>query len=433
MSHRRRNGIAIVAVVTLLVALTVFALGPSRLTPQSLPTTTIVPTIPTTTNPYAAEEARNVTGAEQAVSVALPATTGTAAPALPSHGFRAPLGSHQTVGFVPYYELTAISSENLSAFTDLVYYDVEVQADGTLVESDSSGGWTALENGGAGDLVTAGHADGDRVLLSLFTESSPVLAALSAHASTAGPRLADEIAPLLSGTGFDGVDLDLEGEDASSRGGFVAFVAAFSQRLRAIDRSWTIMLNTYPQSAEDPEGFFDVKALAPYVNEMFVMAYDMDDTEIPSADAPLDGADLSDVIALATYVGAGLGRKVILGIPFYGYDFPASGPANGAATTGSPYAVTYDQILASITVDGHKPLWDPVTETPYIVFKRKGAWHQTWFDDPVSAALKTALATEFRVAGVGAWELGMVARSPQMISVLEGQSPVVKLPLATQP
>lgn len=434
MSHRRRNGIAIVAAVVLVVAVAaVVLIGTGAGTTQTSSTTTLNPTIPTTTNPYAAEEARDLSGAARAVNATLPTVSGVAAPGLPSHAYRAPLASHQTVGFVPYYRLSTISPENLSGFTDLVYYALELRGNGTLVESDSSGGWADLENGGAGDLVSAGHNDGDRVLLSLFTQSDPVLAELSANAATDGTRLANEVGPLLAQSRFDGIDLDLEGRDASSRAGFVAFVAAFSNRLRALDRSWTIMLNTYPQSAEDPTGFFDVSALASHVDEMFVMAYDMDNPEIPSADAPLDGAALSDVIALATYVGAGLGPKVILGIPFYGYDFPASGPANGVATTGSPYAVTYDQIATSITDDAHKPLWDPVTDTPYIVFKRKGKWHQTWFDDPVSAALKTALAAEFHVAGVGAWELGMVAQSPQMISVLDGQSPVMKLPLASQP
>jgi spore germination protein YaaH len=124
---------------------------------------------------------------------------------------------------------------------------------------------------------------------------------------------------------------------------------------------------------------------------------------------------------------------VILGIPFYGYDFPASGPGNGAAAAGPPIGVTYDDILNSISQDGHKPVWDPITETAYTVFKRAGMWHQTWFDDPVSVALKTALAAEFGVAGVGAWEIGMVANAPQMISALAGTSPVVKQPLAVQP
>jgi len=435
MSQRRRSGIAIVAiVVTILVALAVFALISTVGNPaHGVATTTVSPTIPTTTNPYAAEEARTLTGAEQAVNVTLPSAGKAAAPVLPAHAYRAPLGAHQAVGFVPYYELGAIGSENLSDFTDLVYYDLQVRGDGSLLESASPSGWASLLDGGAGDLVTAGHASRDRVLLSLFTESEPVLAALTLHAAASGRRLAHAVAPLLAQYGFDGVDLDFEGRDASDRAGFVAFVASFSEALRASDRSWTIMLNTYPQSAEDPTGFFDVNALRSYVDQMFVMAYDMNSTEIPSPDAPLGGADLSDVSALASYVAAGLRSKVILGIPFYGYDFPASGPANGAAVTGVPYGVTYGEIVASIAGEGHRPLWDPVSETPYIVFRSSGQWHQTWFDDPASVALKTALAAQFHVAGVGAWELGMVAAAPQMISVLAGASPVVKVPLAVQP
>jgi hypothetical protein len=434
MSHRRRNGIAIVAlVVVLIAALAVFALISTAGNGSQAVTTTLSPTIPTTTNPYAAVEIRTLTAAERAVNVRLPSVGRAAAPNLPARAFRAPLGSHQVVGFVPYYELGGIGSEDLSEFTDLVYYDLGVAGNGTLVKSAAPSGWASLENGGAGDLVAAGHSAGDRVLLTLFTASEPVLGALSSHATSGGPRLADEVAPLLAQFGFDGVDLDLEGQDAAYRRGFVAFVASFSNRLRTFDRSWTIILNTYPQSAEDPTGFFDVTALARYVDQIFVMAYDMDSTEIPSANAPLDGEALSDVSALASYAAAGLGRKMILGIPFYGYDFPASSPTDGAAVTGSPYAVTYSEIAASIADDGHKPLWDTSTETPYIVFRDGRQWHQTWFDDPVSVALKTALACQFRVAGVGVWELGMVADAPQMISVLAGGSPVVKLPLAIQP
>jgi hypothetical protein len=435
MSHRRRNGIALVGIAgALVVALAVLAvIGVAGKTVTGAGTTSLIPTIPTTTNPYAAIEARTLRAAEQVVNVSLPSFRGDAAPVLPALAYSVPLGPHQTIGFVPYYELGSISSEDLADFTDLVYSSVEVADNGTLVESDSSGGWAALLNGGAGDLVAAGHASGDRVLLSLFADSQPVLGGLSGHPAIYGRRLAGEVAPLLADHGFDGVDIDLEGQDASDRAGFVSFVAAFSNALWASDSTWAIMLNTYPQSAEDPTGFFDVKALAVHVDQLFVMAYDMDSTEIPSANAPLDGTSLSDANALASYVAAGLGPKVILGIPFYGYDFPASGPADGAAATGSPYAVTYDEIVTSVNHDGHRPLWDTGTATPYIVFRTGKQWHQTWFDDPVSVALKTALAAEFGVAGVGAWELGMVAGAPQMISELGGGSPVVKLPLAHQP
>ncbi len=431
MTPRRRNGIAIAATVVLVGVLVLVGVITTGGTSKTLPSTTSA--IPTTTNPYAAEEARTVLAAKQDVNATFPSVQGSPTPALADRPYRRSLGRHEVVGFVPYYELGSLGSTNLAAFTDLVYYSLDVRRNGALVENSSSGGWTALQDGGAGNLVAAGHADGDRVLLSVFAESQTVLGSLSSHPLVSGKRLADELAPLLSQLAFDGVDLDLEGQDASDRAGFVAFVAAFSARLRSLDRSWTIMLNTLPQSAEDTTGFFDVPALAPSVDDLFVMAYDMDNTEIPSADAPLTGAALSDVIALITYSAAGLARKTILGMPFYGYDFPAAGARVGAQADGQPYAVAYYQIAASIAHDGHKPLWDPATDTPYTVFRRSGQWHQTWFDNPTSIALKTALAAQFHTAGVGAWELGMVQGEPEMIKVLTGGSAVVKLPLASQP
>ena len=61
------------------------------------------------------------------------------------------------------------------------------------------------------------------------------------------------------------------------------------------------MLNTYPTSAFDPLGFFDVKALVPHVDELFVMAYDMQNPDVPSATAPLTNASLNDAMTLAEY------------------------------------------------------------------------------------------------------------------------------------
>jgi len=434
MDRRRRNGIAIIAVVIFVVALAALGAIGGGLGSSTRTTTTSTTSVPVIVNPYAAEEARDVKAAQGDVNAVLPTRPGLPAPTLPARQYRVPLAEHQVVGFVPYYELGNIGSENLGSFTDVIYSSLGVTKTGTLMESGSSAGWPALHGGQVNALISAAHAAGDRVLLSVFSDSESVLGPLMADASTTGPTLANRLASLLALYGFDGVDLDLEGRATSDRAGFVRFVAAFSARLRTVDASWAIMLNSYPQSVEDPTGFFDVQALAPSVSQFFVMAYDMEaDAEIPSANAPLTGANLTDASALATYEHAGLGSKTILGVPFYGYDFPAAGPAVGTAATAAPYAVTYDQVATSVTADGHKPLWDPVTDTAYTTFRRLGKWHQTWFDDPVSIALKTALAAQFKVAGVGAWEIGMVGSQQEMITALAGGNRVVKLPLATRP
>jgi Glycosyl hydrolases family 18 len=432
MTSRRRIGLVVAGVALALVV--VILVASSLASPRSQPApTTTSPTVPTTTNPLTPAEERAIATAEGSVNASLPSAEGAPAPRLRLPPYRRPLGRHEVVGFVPYYELGAVQGEDFADFTYLVYSALSLRRNGSLVETADSGGWASLEDGGAGGLVAAGHAAGDRVLLSVFAQSQSILGPLTTSPRSSANRLADQLAPLLSHLGFDGVDLDLEGEDASDRAGFVTFVSALSSRLRRIEPSWTIMLNTFPQSVEDPTGFFDVPALAGAVDRIFVMAYDMGDDEIPSANAPLMGATLDDADALASYTAAGLAGKTILGVPFYGYDYPAAAPLLGAAAIGNPYSVTYDEIVASIRLHGHRPRWDPTTDTPYTVFKRGGGWHQTWFDDPTSIALKTALAAAFHIVGVGAWELGMVQGQPEMIRVLEGGSPVVKLPLAAQP
>ncbi|MGH9302926.1 MAG: glycosyl hydrolase family 18 protein, partial [Acidimicrobiales bacterium] len=142
---------------------------------------------------------------------------------------------------------------------------------------------------------------------------------------------------------------------------------------------------------------------------------------------PLTGADLSDVSVVSSYAAGGFAAKSILGVPFYGYDFPASRGRPPAVTAGTPFAVTYDSIVAA----GHAQLWDPVTDTAFSSFRRGRTWHQTWFDDPVSIALKTALASRYGFLGVGAWEIGMATSEPSMTAALAGGAPVVRLPPAS--
>ena len=367
---------------------------------------------------------RAVAKAEKSVAIRLPTSPGQPAPRLPARAFDRPLPAHQVVGFLPYWEVGSFKPD-YAGLTTLIYYAVTLARGGSIAHSGE--GWSVLASTALALAIRRAHAAHDRVLLTIFSESTPVLHSVASAPSIAGGRLARRVARLLRGGGFDGVDLDLEGDSAADRAGFVRFVASFSSALKALNATWTVMLNTYPTSAFDPLGFFDVKALLPHVNELFVMAYEMQDNEIPSPTAPLTNASLDDAMTLAEYASVVPARRIVLGIPLYGYDFPASASFDGADATGPPIAVTYADIVAA----GRPAKWDPVTETAWTAFKRAGKWHQTWFDDPVSIALKSALAAQFACAGVGVWDLGMSGGDPAITAALAGGRPPVKLPLAT--
>jgi hypothetical protein len=382
---------------------------------------------PITTAPSPAQllipsERAAVAKAEAEVAVRLPTVPGRPAPTLAAGAFNKPLPTHQVVGFLPYWGLG--STPNVADLTTLAYWSVSLADGGSIAHHDQ--GWSSLTNPALGFEISQAHAAGTGVLLTIFSQSTSVIDSIARSPVGAGRRLAEQAAAIISARDFDGVDLDIEGSSTPDRAGFVRFVASFSKTLRSLGPRWSIMLDTYPTSAFDPLGFFNVKALMRYVDELFVMAYEMQDPGFASPTAPLTNASLNDAMTLAEYAAVVPSQRVVLGIPLYGYDFPTTSKFVGAESTGTPVAVTYSEIVAA----GHRPTWDPVTETPLTVFRRNGKWHQTFFDDPVSIALKSALAAQFGCAGVGVWELGMSGNDASVDAALLGGAVPVKLPLA---
>lgn len=372
-------------------------------------------------------EAKAVARVAGLVGVTLPARGGVPAPALPADAFPRALPSHQVVAYLPYWYLGDTTAAQLDDLTTVAYYALDLDADGSIRQSGP--GWGDLQTPALASLVSAGHAAHDRVLVTVDSDDESVLDAISASPAAAAARLVPEIERVVETYGFDGVDLDLEGRAGGDRAGFARFVQLVGQALHAEDATWEVAIDTYPQSASDPDDFFDIAAIAPYVDQIFVMAYDMYQPGVPSANAPLTGASLSDATALETYTAIVKPSELVLGVPFYGQDWDVGSTTAPGSATG-PDALPYSQIAAG----NHAVLWDPTTDTVFINYTYQGKAHQAWFDDPLSLALKTALASEYHVAGVGMWALGMQGGSAggdALLTALLGGSPALKLPLAT--
>ena len=395
-----------------------------------------------------AAEVQAVQAAEGLVAVRLPTRPGSPAPDPPATLFRHPLrGPHQVIGYVPYWTMADLTPADYADATALAYYGPTLAPTGRLAAAGP--GWAELSRAGFARLVTAAHAAGDRVLLTVATVDPAVISAVLANPARTAARLADQLVPLLAADHLDGVSLDIEGRSSAERARFVAFVTDLSAHLRQADPHVELVLDVYPQSAGNPGDFFDVAALAHQVDLLFVMAYDMEDPTHPSAGAPLASPTLglSDVQTVLAYEHAVPARKLVLGVPFYGYDFTLRPPgppggrttrdvsvggsaAGGApAAAGPPVAVTY----AAVAAIGRPARWDPASLTPYTVFRAGGKDHETFYDNPVSVALKTALAEHAGLAGTGAWALGDEGGATDMLQALDGGRRPVKLPLEPGP
>jgi hypothetical protein len=371
--------------------------------------------------------------AERLVAAHLPTKTAAPAPLASEPIFTAPLPAHHVVGYVPYWELASVQPADVTDASELVYSSVCPAANGSIDPgqpgSDCAHGLADLSSAALASLVTAAHAAGDRVLLSVETTNDARIETIDAHAGSVAPVLAANLAALERTYGFDGTNIDFEGTNPADREPYVRFARLLTTALRADVPGGEILIDTYAAAAAGSRSFFDPKRLAPLADALFVMNYSLQSNDHGSAGSPLATNDLgySAVQTLIEYTKLVPPAKLILGVPFYGFDFETvSGRPGALATAAAPSSQPYRAIVHA----AFPPLWDPTTETPFSRFVRDGQWHQLWFDDPVSIALKVALAADFHTAGVGAWAYGMEDGNALMLSALTGDRAPLRTPLA---
>ena len=415
---KRRVGIAIFFVVLLAAGIVIaFAAGAFKtpLTPAQIAAERAA----RAAAKERAAEIRDVNGAEKLVNVLVPQSgkTPQPAPAEPTHLFSRPLSPVDVLGFVPYWEASSITPGELDDVSTIALFGVEASWRGSFLESGP--GWSDYAASGYSSLISLAHQAGDRVLFTISTTNPGAIHHLTSDPSSTASPLARALSGAVASGGLDGVDIDIEGSSESERTGFVTFTRDLVHSLRLDGMHGEVVIDCYPQAAGDSTDFFDVARLAPLVDQVFVMAYDMEQYANSSATAPLasDDLGLSDVQSLIQYTKVVPADKLILGVPFYGIDFTTTSSQAGApALTPAPSEETYKTIVAA----KRPPLWDPISRTVWTHFKDGKSWHQTWYDNPISIGLKRALAARFHLAGVGVWALGFEGSSTQMLSALDG-------------
>jgi spore germination protein len=208
----------------------------------------------------------------------------------------------------------------------------------------------------------------------------------------------DSLEALLSNSAYAGINVDFENLYTADRQGFSAFMANLYARLHPLGNLVTIAL---PAKTDDKSSAFsapfDYAGLAPNFDLAVIMTYDYHYAGSQAgALAPLDWD--GDVIKYATRFI--VPDKLILGVPFYGYDWNVS--YGGWAS-----ALGYDQIVRTIFAHGGAPYMDPYAHTPVYTYSGWDGTHQIWFENSTSLSYKLKLAEDTGLAGWGAWRLGM--------------------------
>ncbi len=328
---------------------------------------------------------------------------------------QAPLAPRENFAFAPYWTLPQALTFGITGLSTLAYFSIDVNPNGTLDESGP--GWNGVESQDLADLITRAHAAGERVVLTVTDFARSSLGALTSSPN-APASLSSALIPLLQAKSLDGVNFDFEGDGSGDQSGLTHLITSVSGALRATDPHWQITMDTYASSAGDPNGFYNIPALAPAVDAFFVMDYELNLAGSPSAASPLTSGQFSSTTTLAQYTAAVPASKVILGVPFFGIDWPTTNGTMAANAAGGAADIADSQ------AQGNGPeYWDPVTDTAWTSYQAGGQWHESYYEGENGLYDVSQLAAHDGVRGVGIWALGMVNDDAQMIATLDGISP----------
>jgi len=328
----------------------------------------------------------------------------------------------------------------------IAYFGLSLSWDGSIITNGS--GWTTWNSSALTDMVSTAHANGVKVILSInlhdFSSSpvSNICAALSpARRATTISQTVAQVAKMH----VDGVNFDYEGTNTTCANGFTLQSEMISVvvEMRAKLPSAYIAIDTYSGSAGDSSGFFNIPALAPYVDSFFVMAYDMEyynygyspllcTSFCIGPTSPLTTYHYNDSTSMLQYKNAAGASKVILGVPYYGRKecvagvTPTTAPPNAKAVSGT---IAADGYLDASTENGyslnsdyhsHREVHDVAGYERWDTWTSSSAkcTREMYWDDVESLGRKYDLVNQAGLRGVGIFALQYGGGAPELWQLL---------------
>ena len=298
-------------------------------------------------------------------------------------------------GFLPYWQRSQAGLIRWNLISHLAAFGVEVNWAGDITNYH---GWPGLW----ADIVDSAHANGVQVhIVAICFNSDDIHTLITTPSYT--QNFISNMLQLVSESGIEGMNVDFEIPYSSDRDNLTNFMRTVADSFHAHGFEVTMDLMAVDDAWSDR---YDQAALAGFLDGLMIMAYDYfySGSDHAGPVSPLTGYTYNFTRSLNDYVNTtGRPEKIIMGVPYYGYDWPTVDSTRGARTVGRGSAVFYSSAASNAALYGR--IWDDYSQTPWYRYTSSGQWHQCWYDDDSSLALKYEVVNDADIQGIGIWAL----------------------------
>ena len=325
-------------------------------------------------------------------------------------------------GYYPFW-VADLGAIRWSALTHLAWFSIEIDARGAVTAAH---GWPDRAT------VDAAHAAGVRVDLTFTLFSGADILALTRDPARRATTVTTMIDRMAAGNA-DGISVDFEGLIDGTRDHFTTFITELRAGLDArghADAEITIAGPPVNWGGTDGLPEFDLPALLAQADYYFVMGYgyfwggsafagpigilDLDRTWRAVTSLSMERT----LAGFASEVGPDARKQIIHGIPYYGREWLTADDNVASRASSHLGAVTYGTSTADIA-GGRARRWDAGSGSPWYAWQVGAQWHQVWYDDVESLALKYRMIDDEGLGGVGIWALNYDKPRSELWDLLE--------------
>jgi spore germination protein len=306
-------------------------------------------------------------------------------------------------GWLPYWSMPS----SLNSVTT----NADLWSDASPFWYQATGATTINGHAGAGDTTVIDTLRSRNIkVVPTVTESLDAtgMAKLLADPSQRAAHVT-ALVNLVTAKGYDGVDLDYESmnfggtsaDRATVRSGFVALARELGAALDAKGRLLSVTVGARTR-ADDPNwSVFDYGGIAPSVDRFRIMTYDYHwRNGPPGAVAPVWW--VNNVLAYA--VTAVPASKIEVGVPLYGYDWPADPTQSDGY--GPATSLSYQQAEARRVQYGAVRQWSATEGAPYFTYTANNVKHVVWYNDADATKAKMTFIEKYGIRGLAFWAVG---------------------------
>jgi spore germination protein YaaH len=316
----------------------------------------------------------------------------------------------EVFGYFPYWFIDRWNLVDYQLVSTIAYFSGEAEADGSI---SNTHGWPRYPGDPSASanvisMINAAHGAGVKVVLCITNFDGNEIHSIVSD-STNRTTFIQQALALVQAGGGDGVNINFEGIQGASRDGVTDFMKALADTFHT--RMPGSQVSCAPTDFDTRSGDWDIAAINPYVDLFFFQGYGYGyrGSSVTKPVGLLTNTPFWGSLNETTLIGFVLARipptKVVLGVPHFGYRWPASSPDPKASTLGQGVGFYYPDALGFIDTYGR--LWDGLALNPWYRYESSGTWYQGWYDGPESMSYKYQFVWSRDLMGVGMWSLGM--------------------------